>query len=173
MKDMPDRNNLWIVATGYIATEMTLEKVRKNRESLKERIGEYLVKMCEELETPNATDEITDLLKGYDTKLVLPLSDKGIFGGLWEMAEELDTGLTVDRFRIPIRQEIIEVAEVYDIDPYRAPSKGNLLIATPAGHEIVESLIDAGIVAAVIGHTTADNARIVRTGDRTTYLTPV
>ncbi len=46
-----------------------------------------------------------------------PVSEGGIFSALWRMAETLDTGLAVDIKKIPIRQETIEILELYDINP--------------------------------------------------------
>ena len=49
-----------------------------------------------------------------------PVSEGGIFSALWRMAEELKTGLLIDIKKIPLRQETIEILELYDINPYYA-----------------------------------------------------
>lgn len=170
MKETTDR--LWIVLTGYIATEMTDSYLSSHREELESRFSIKMLRECEALSHKLKAKESCKVLSDFESAYAGELSETGVFGGLWEMAEKLDVGLTVDRLAIPIRQEIIEVAEYFDTDPYRAPSRGNLLIASRVGHEIVEALNDAGIVAAVIGHTTDTRDRVVVTHDRTTYLTP-
>lgn len=56
------------------------------------------------------------------------VTEGGIFGALWEMAEASGVGLDIDLKKIPIRQETIEICEVYDINPYLLISSGAMLI---------------------------------------------
>ena len=98
------------------------------------------------------------------------LSQGGIYNGLWEMAEASKAGLTVDIKKIPIRQETVEVCEIFDINPYRLFSAGSMLIAVPDGEGLVKALEDAGISASVIGRFTDSNDRIIMNGDEVTYL---
>ena len=41
------------------------------------------------------------------------VTEGGIFGALWEMAEASGVGLEIDLKKIPIRQETVEVCEVF------------------------------------------------------------
>ena len=98
------------------------------------------------------------------------LSQGGIYNGLWEMAESSRLGLTVDLRKIPVKQETIEICEIFDINPYRLLSTGSLLIACDDGLDMVRALKDAGIEAVVIGRFTDSNDRIIIKDDETTYL---
>ena len=68
------------------------------------------------------------------------VTEGGIFGALWEMASASGVGLEVDLRKIPIRQETIEVCEVFDINPYMLISSGAMLIGTDHGSQLVEAL---------------------------------
>lgn len=98
------------------------------------------------------------------------LSQGGIYNGLWEFAESSRLGLTVDLRKIPLKQETVEICEIFDINPYRLLSTGSLLIACDDGEGMVNSLRDAGIEAVVIGRFTDSNDRIIIKDDETTYL---
>ena len=43
------------------------------------------------------------------------VTEGGIFGALWEMAEASGVGLEIDLKKIPIRQETVEVCEFFYI----------------------------------------------------------
>ena len=96
----------------------------------------------------------------------------GIFGALWEVAEASKVGLDIDLKAIPIRQETIEICEIYGLNPYELISSGSMLITSPKGHDLVRSLELEGIHATVIGKVTAGNDRILRNEDEKRYLEP-
>lgn len=100
------------------------------------------------------------------------VTEGGIFGALWEIGEASGTGIIADLHKIPIRQETIEVCEVFNINPYMLISSGSLLIGSPHGNQLAEELLGHGIPAAVIGRAASGNARIVVNGDETRYLGP-
>ena len=91
---------------------------------------------------------------------------------LMEMAEASGVGLDIDLKKIPIRQETIEICEVYDINPYLLISSGAMLIGTDHGSRLVEELTRAGIHASVIGYAVEGRDRIVRNGDEKRFLEP-
>ncbi|MCC6095467.1 MAG: hydrogenase maturation factor [Eubacterium sp.] len=104
------------------------------------------------------------------TLLMHDLSEGGVFGALWEMAERAGTGLDIQVRQIPIRQETVEISEVFDLNPYQSLSQGSLMILTESGEGLVQKLMEAGIPAAVIGRTTSEKARILRNRDEVRYL---
>lgn len=100
------------------------------------------------------------------------LSESGVFGGLWEAARAGNTGLWVDLKKIPIRQEVVELCDFVDINPYKIPSAGALLIGTEHGERLADTLNRLGIPAAVIGTFTPGNDRVVANEDEVRYLEP-
>ena len=90
------------------------------------------------------------------------VTEGGIFGALWEMAEASGVGLDVDLKKIPVRQETIEICEFYGINPYRLISSGSMLMATTDGNKMVRELEKAGIHAVVIGKVTEGKDRVIR-----------
>ena len=64
-------------------------------------------------------------------------SEGGIFAALWDMAEYSGTGLDIDLRHISVKQEIIEICELFNINPYILDSMGCLLMTCENGCDIV------------------------------------
>lgn len=98
------------------------------------------------------------------------VSEGGIFGALWEMAEAAGVGLDIDLKKIPIRQETVEICEFFDLNPYKLLSGGSLLIVSSDGNRIVRELEKAGGTATIIGATTDSNDRVLIQGEERRFL---
>lgn len=100
------------------------------------------------------------------------VTEGGIFGALWEMAESSGVGLEIDLKKIPIKQETIEVCEYFQANPYELISSGCMLMASPDGNTLARELEKAGIHAVVIGKATAGNDRVLLNEDERRFLEP-
>ena len=131
---------------------------------------------------------LVDTAKGFDAYLsVLPeaavavesgvsamhdVTEGGIFGALWEMAESAGVGLEIDLKKIPIRQETVEVCEFFDINPYELISSGSMLMAAADGNGLVRALEAANIPAVCVGKVTEGNDRVLLSGEERRFLEP-
>ena len=93
------------------------------------------------------------------------VTEGGLFGALWEMAEASGVGLEIDLKKIPIRQETVEICE-YLI------SSGMMLMASADGNALVLALQEAGIPATVIGKATEGNDRVIIRDEERRFLEP-
>ena len=100
------------------------------------------------------------------------VTEGGIFGALWEMAEASGVGLEIDLKKIPIRQETVEVCEFFGVNPYLLISSGCMLMAAQDGNHLVRELEKAGIKATIIGKATAGNDRVLLNEDERRFLEP-
>ena len=100
------------------------------------------------------------------------ITEGGIFGALWEMAEGSRVGLEVDLKKIPIRQETVEICNYFDLNPYLLMSSGSMLMVTDKGPELVKNLIKENIQAAIIGKITSGNDRVILNDDEKRFLEP-
>lgn len=91
------------------------------------------------------------------------ISEGGIFAALWKMCEELGCGCRIDLKKIPVRQDITEVLELFGESPYEVSSGGSFIIVS-------EDPIEG---ADIIGFTNRSRSRIVDCGDWKRYLTPL
>lgn len=161
-----------LVVTKWVGLEGSFLLAKEKEQVLKEQLpGEFV----------DRVKGFSDLLSvSRDRKLAMEVgasamcdvSEGGIFGALWEMAATAGVGLEVDIKKIPIRQETIEICEVFDINPYLLISGGALLIGADNGNYLVETLKKAGIHAAVVGYATEGNDRVVVNREERRFLEP-
>jgi len=97
-------------------------------------------------------------------------STGGIYAALWDLAERSHAGLSVDFRQIPVCQEIIEICEMYNLNPYELDSTGCLLMTSKRGCDIVNILESCGISASIIGKITSGNDKIIHNVEETRFL---
>lgn len=100
------------------------------------------------------------------------VTEGGIFGALWEVAEASGVGLEIDLKAIPVKQETIEICEYFGLNPYALISSGSMLMTAPKGHDLTRELQKAGIHAVVVGKVTAGNDRVLLNEEERRFLEP-
>ena len=163
--------DLDILVAGTIACEgaaiLALEKERQ----LRERFAGFFVDTATQLFDSAAMPMIRDILNSQDVSGIA-VREGGIFAGLWELGSVGKVGLDINLKSIPIRQHTVEVCEFCNINPYMLLSGGCILLAATRGKDLAAVLSARDIPAAVIGHTTSGNDRIIRYDDEIRYLEP-
>ncbi|MCR5358126.1 MAG: AIR synthase family protein [Lachnospiraceae bacterium] len=161
-----------IVVTKWIGLEGTSIIAREKEEELKARFSRSFVEGAADLiKYLSVVPEAAVAVK-HGVTAMHDVTEGGIFGALWEVAEASGVGMSVNLRDIPIRQETVEICEVFDVNPYELISSGSMLITTEGGHDLVRKLSEAGIPAAVIGKVTDGNDRVLINGDIRRFLTP-
>lgn len=160
-----------IVITKWIGLGGTWLLARYAHEKLRQRLSEHFLLQAEQFgEMLCVAQEATIGL--HNAVCMHDASNGGIFGALWELAQQADTGLEVDLRRIPVRQETIEICEQLQLNPYQLNAAGSLLIISEEGHHLVNELKRAGIPAVVAGCTTPGNDRVLLNEDERRFLEP-
>lgn len=159
-----------IVVSKWIGLEGTARLAGENYDRLRKR---FPARMIEEAA---AFDRYLSVIPEAATAMksgvcgIHAVSQGGFFAGLWEMADEAGVGLEADLRKIPVRQETIEICEVFGENPYELPSEGCLIMTAENGNALVEALLREGIPAVVIGRTTRGNDRVLYNEGRKSYL---
>lgn len=161
-----------IVLTKWVGLEGTYLIAVDGEKELRERFS------AEYIEEAKGFDRYLSIIPEAATAMkssvgaMHNVSEGGIFGALWEMAERSGVGLEIDWKKIPIRQETVEICNYFDINPYALLSSGCLLMTADNGYDLVENLHKKGIDAAVIGRTNSSNDRLVINEEEKRFLTP-
>lgn len=159
-----------IVLIGYAGLEGSLRVKRTKEAELRER---FIPAFFNKLESYYNGIYAVPLIERTESSMISamhPITEGGILGALWEMAEGAGLGLSVDMRKIPIRQETIEVCEYFHLNPYQLTSAGCVLAVTENGEELVERLKEENIETAVIGYTTDKAERVLMNGGEKRYL---
>jgi hydrogenase maturation factor len=159
-----------LVLTKWIALSGTAALAQHYEEVLLQRYPFSLIDKAKEFEKLMSVVSEARAITHFGACAVHDLSQSGVFGALWEMAERAGTGLEVDLKKIPVKQETIEICEYFDINPYYLYSAGSLLIGTNQAEALIGALAQEGIPAAVIGRVTDGNDRIIRNGEDVRFL---
>lgn len=161
-----------LVMTKWAGLEGTAIIAQDMEKELLKTLPEWLVKEAKEFIKYLSVVPESLIATELGVTAMHDITEGGIFGALWEMGEASGVGITADLYKIPIKQETIEVCEIFDVNPYMLMSSGSMLIGCKNGNLLVEKLMEKGINAVVIGRATEGNDRIVISGDDLRYLEP-
>lgn len=115
----------------------------------------------------NLTPEILDALGATEWEYV---KEGGILAALWNLSGAYERGISFDLRKIPMEQELVEICELLDLNPYRLLSGECVLMAADNGGDVVNTLAERGILAAVIGKAERGIARKMTGLGTTGYL---
>lgn len=161
-----------LVMTKWAGMEGTAIIAAEKRGKLLEKLPEELVNTAADFYQYLSVVPEAAVAMSTGVSAMHDVTEGGIFGALWEMGAASGVGITADLKKIPIRQETIEVCEVFEINPYRMMSSGSMLIGCKNGNLMVEELGKNGIPAAVIGRATDTNDRVIVNEYETRFLEP-
>ena len=159
-----------IVLVKWIGMEGTLRIIREEGAALAERFAPGFLNKLEDMRDEIFSDRAMEIAGRNGVSAMHPIGEGGILAALWDMAEGAGIGLSVEMKKMTVRQETIEVCEVFHLNPYQLTSTGAVLMVTPKGEELKERLKREGIPAEIIGHTTEGNERIILGGGEKRFL---
>ena len=161
-----------IVITKWIGLEGTSIIAKEKREELCTRYPGDLIRTASEFDKYLSVVPEAAVAVKSGVSAMHDVTEGGIFGALWEMAESSGVGLEIEWKKIPVRQETIEICEFFGINPYELISSGSMLMAAENGHQLVRDLEKAGIPAVVVGKATAGNDRVLVNEEERRFLEP-
>ena len=164
------RPGMDIVATKWVGLEGTAILAREKEEELRTRYAQPFIDRAKIFEQMMSILPEAAVATSSGAGAMHDVSEGGIFGALWEMAESAGVGLEIDLKKIPIRQETVEICEFFDVNPYKLLSGGCLLVATEDGNGLVMELEKANIPAVIIGKATEGNDRVLINEDERRFL---
>jgi hydrogenase maturation factor len=159
-----------IVVSKWVGLEGTAILAKEKTEELRRRFPQPFIDKAKVFDQMMSIIPEAAVAVKSGVRAMHDVSEGGIFGALWELAQCGDVGLEIDLKKIPIRQETIEICEFFDINPYKMMSGGSLLMATEDGNALVRELEKAGIFAAVIGKATGSNDRVLLNEEERRFL---
>lgn len=161
-----------IVVTKWVGLEGTSILAKEKKTELLTRFSEYFISQAQNFDKMiSVLPEALAAVKS-GVSAMHDVTEGGIFGALWEMAESSGVGLEIELKKIPLKQETVEICEFFDINPYELISSGAMLMAADDGNQLVLDLKKAGIPACVIGKATAGNDRVLLNGEERRFLEP-
>ena len=161
-----------VIITKWIGLEGTSIIAREKEEELGRRFSPSFIKKAADLIDLISVVPEARIAAQHGVTAMHDVTEGGIFGALWEVAEASGVGLNIDLKSIPVLQATIEISEVFGINPYELISSGSMLITCDKGHDLVRNLKEAGIHASIVGKVKEGNDRILFNQDERRFLEP-
>lgn len=163
-----------VVVSKWIGLQGTAQIAAQQREDLEKRLPKRFVAEAATFDKYMSVVPEARIAMKAGACFMHDVSGGGIFRALWELADIGQRGISIDLKKIPVKQETIEVCEVFGLNPYELLSGGALLMVTEDGEVLVEALFAEGISAEVIGKLTDNNDKAIVNrgpdGEETRYL---
>ena len=166
------RPGMDVIVTKWVGLEGTSIIAKEREDDLLTRYPKTLVETAKKFDAYLSVLPEAAVAVKSGVSAMHDVTEGGIFGALWEMAESAGVGLEIDLKKIPIRQETVEVCEFFDINPYELISSGSMLMAAADGNGLVRALTAANIPAVCIGKVTEGNDRVLLSGEERRFLEP-
>ena len=160
-----------IIMTGYIGMSGIRQLIDRNSDMVQARYSDDYTAKAYGSDEELYIGKVVELLRKNNISCYMhDVSEGGIFGALWDMCEYGHTGLDVDIRSIPVRQEIIEICELLNVNPYELESMGCLLMTSDNDCDIINILKSCNIEAQVIGKVIKGSQRILHNKDEERFL---
>lgn len=161
-----------ILVSKWIGLEGTSIIAKEKGQELAARYPMQLIKAAQGFDQYLSVLPEAAIAVASGVKAMHDVTEGGIFGALWELAESSGIGLEIDLKKIPVKQETIEVCEYFGINPYGLISSGCMLMAASDGTAFARELEKNGIHAAIIGKAVAGNGRVLLNEEERRFLEP-
>ena len=143
-----------LIVVCPVALKGTSVIAKNKKDKLAERFSAGFIQNCVSLwDAYGAGSIVWKIAQEADASALYAMGEGGFLSALWKMAEASEVGLEADFRKVPIRQETIEVCEIFDLNPYKLQADGAVLIGIRGGEALVQRLRNEGFMAEVIGQT--------------------
>ncbi len=113
-----------ILVTKWIGVEGTSIIAKEKKEELLKRFPESFVETAAGFDQYLSVLPESRIAAEHGVSAMHDVTEGGIYGALWEVAEASGIGLEIDLKAIPVRQETIEICEYFELNPYYLISSG-------------------------------------------------
>ena len=165
-----DAGELDLLVAGSAGLEGMLRIGEEKGEILSHRFAPSFLRMIRACEGQVFALNTAAAARRARIPVIRHVGQGGVFKALWDLSARTGCGLEVDLKKIPVRQETIEVCELFHINPYQLTSAGCFLLAVADGEEAAERLGRQQIKAQIIGRMRNDRDKIIRNGEEARFL---
>ncbi len=160
-----------VIMTKTAGLEGTAIFAKDKHYMLKGKVEDDILKRAEEF--GKSLSVLKEGLIGakYNAHAMHDVTEGGILGACWELAESADLGIEIYEENIPVAHETREICRVLGADPLRLISSGSMLIVCEST-DILKALERENIKATVIGRITKKDRCIIINGSRIPLTEP-
>lgn len=151
-----------ILMTKYAALEGSAILAADYKDLLKNKMSEKDIEIAEKYIDEISVVKEALICSKIGVNAMHDVTEGGILGAVWEMAQASDLGCIVEIKDIPVTDRTKKICSILNLDPYRLISSGSMLIASDKPDLVIEELGKNSIRCEKIGEFTK-NKRQYRT----------
>lgn len=161
-----------IILTKWAGLEGTSILANEYEKILTEKLGHDIVAAGKKLGDYLSVIPESQVARKCAITSMHDVTEGGILGALWEVAQCANVGITIHMNQIPVRKETQAICDFFDISPYKLISSGCMIMTTFEGEKCLEELSKLGIVANIIGTVTKEGKNMITDGIKQEILSP-
>lgn len=153
-----------VIMTKCAGLEGTVILAKEYENKLSDKIERTLLQKAKSMRGFLSVMKESRIARELGATAMHDVTEGGVLGAVWEIADCSGTGITVELDKIPVKEETKAICEAGHISPYELISSGSMMITAFEGQKIVEALQKEGIESAIIGKITQKDKYIIQQG---------
>ncbi|MCM0650734.1 AIR synthase family protein [Clostridium swellfunianum] len=150
-----------IVVTKLLGMEGSSIVVNDYYDYIKDILSEEEIKEARDYVNNISVVKEGTIAGSFGVNSMHDITEGGVLGALWEMAEASGVGFKVYGERMPISEATKKICDRLNLDILRFISSGSMLVTTKNGEELVKRLKQNGINASLVGKITSSKGILV------------
>lgn len=125
----------------------------KEKELLEKGISQEKIDFCKTFSNYLSIGKESAIATKWGATAMHDVTEGGVLGGAWEMADCSGLGVVIDKNKIPVKKETLEICNLYKIDYLKLISSGCMLISVNECdcENMISNLNGYGIDSTIIG----------------------
>lgn len=153
-----------VIMTKCAGLEGTVILAKEYETILSKKIDTHLLQKAKSMRGFLSVIKESRIAKNMGATAMHDVTEGGILGAVWEVADCSGTGIIVELEKIPVKEETKAICHAGKISPYELISSGSMIITAFDGKKIVQALSEQGIESAIIGKITEKEKQIIENG---------
>ena len=131
-------------------------------------MGDELLSQGQELMKELSVQKEGEAAASYSIRAMHDVTEGGVEGAIWEMAQALGVGMYIEKDAIPVLDSTKALAKIADIDLYRLISSGSMLVVMDRDdfEPMRKELEERSILFTKIGEIAGDSRVIYKNAER-------
>ena len=153
-----------VIMTKYAGLEGTAILAKDRESQLKGHLTPEQLRNAIDLSKEISVVKEGVLAGAFGVNSMHDVTEGGILGAAWEVAESSNTGIEIILDSVPVLEETRRICEYYKLNPYRLISSGSMIITCSDGEALIKRFNEEGIPAAIIGKIIEQGRKIIENG---------